>query len=280
MLKQRIITAAILLPVVMASILWLPNSYFALFFAVIASIGSWEWAKFMRIGSVALPMALRILYVALVSLFILVCWNYVIDVPKYNQTVLAITVAWWALAFVLVIIFPGAAWFRKNIVMSGLVGLIVLVPTWLAIVSLRNNHIAGIELLLYLLVIIVIADTGAYFGGKKWGKNKLAPKVSPGKSWEGVVSGMVCVSLVAMVYTLALDVQQFSWTEVWFFVGVSLVTAVFSVVGDLTESLYKREAGLKDSGSILPGHGGVLDRIDSLTAASPVFLFCLSQFYF
>ena len=280
MLKLRIITASILLPLVLAGILWLPDIYFAIFVAIFACVGSWEWTRFMCSSESAQVSALRWLYVSLVALVLLLSWFYVLGNVSLTGLVLNVAVAWWVVAIILIIVFPGAAWFRKNLVIKGVTGILVLVPAWVAQVSLRNDHIAGVELLLYLLILIAAADTGAYFGGRQWGKHKLAHKVSPGKTWEGVASGMVCVSVVALIYCYSLDLQLQGWANVWVFVGISLATAIFSIAGDLTESLYKREAGLKDSGKILPGHGGVLDRIDSLTAAAPVFLFCLGRFYF
>jgi phosphatidate cytidylyltransferase len=273
-LKQRLITAAILLPLVIAGIVWLPDMVFALFFAVFAIIGSWEWTKFMRVSSVAL----RLLYVAFVSLIILGCWFYVVVDPKYSEVILSVAVTWWILAFLLVVVYPKGSWFRKNSVITGSVGVVVLVPTWLAIVSLRNEHSNGVEMLLYLLALIAVADSGAYFGGRKWGKNKLAPQVSPGKSWEGVASGLICVAVIAILFSYLAEFQNSDWANTALFIGISLVTAIFSVLGDLAESFYKREVGLKDSGSILPGHGGVLDRIDSITAAAPIFLACLGWF--
>jgi len=225
-------------------------------------------------------VALRWLYVSLVAIVLILSWVFVIGNPQFTGIVLNIAIAWWLLAIVLIVVFPGGAWFRKNLVFKSMAGILVLVPACVAQVSLRNDHVAGIELLLYLLVLIAVADTGAYFGGKKFGKHKLAPKVSPGKTWEGVASGMFCVSIVSLIYCYSLGLHYQGWDNVLVFIGISLVAAVFSIAGDLTESLYKREAGLKDSGTILPGHGGVLDRIDSLTAAAPVFLACLGWFYF
>ena len=280
MLKLRIITASILLPLVISGILWLPDLYFAIFVAIFAAVGSWEWTRFMCASNAARVMALRWCYVSVVVTALLLSWFYVLGNPGLTGLVLNVAVAWWVAAIVLIIVFPGAAWFRKNLLIKSVTGMLILVPAWIAQVSLRNDHVAGVELLLYLLVLIAAADTGAYFGGRQWGKHKLAPRVSPGKTWEGVVSGLVAVSIVALVYCYLLDLQQQGWANVGVFVGISLVAAVFSIAGDLTESLYKREAGLKDSGNILPGHGGVLDRIDSLTAAAPIFLVCLGWFYF
>lgn len=279
MLKQRIITASILLPVVVASVLWLPDAYFALFFGVFACIGSWEWTRFICSNKGTQATVLRFVYVALFAGLLFICWHYVISNNELTGMVLNVSVAWWLFAVVLVILYPTAAGLTKNFIVTSSVGLLILLSTWTAIVALRNNHVAGIELLLYLMILIAVADTGAYFGGKKWGKRKLAPEVSPGKSWEGVISGLACVSIVAVAYAWLIDLHQQEWSQVMIFIGISLIAAIFSVVGDLTESLFKREAGLKDSGTILPGHGGILDRIDSLTAASPLFLACLNWFY-
>lgn len=280
MLKQRIITALILLPLVIGSVLWLPNLHFALFFGLFALIGSWEWTKFICSAQNVKATVLRFVYVAIVAVLLFVSWLYIIGNEEKTEIMLTTAIIWWLFATVLIIMFPKCDRFRKNFLFTSVVGMLVLVTTWTAIVSLRNNHVAGIELLLYLMILIAVADTGAYFGGRRWGKRKLAPKVSPGKSWEGVIAGLICVSVVAFVYSFSLGIHQQSWSDVFLFITISLVAAIFSVVGDLTESLYKREAGIKDSGKILPGHGGVLDRIDSLTAAAPVFLACLGWFYY
>jgi phosphatidate cytidylyltransferase len=122
---------------------------------------------------------------------------------------------------------------------------------------------------LFLLLLVVAADVGAYFAGRQFGRHKLAPKVSPGKTWEGVLGGIAAAALMAIVGTAWFEV------DVAAFIGVCAVVVIASIVGDLTESLFKRHAGLKDSGTILPGHGGVLDRVDSVTAAAPIFLLCM-----
>ena len=279
MLKQRIITALILVPLVVAGVLWLPDNYFALFFGAFALVGSWEWTKFSCANQGTQATLLRLVYVALVAGSLFFSWHYVIVDEQLISVVLMVALVWWVLAIVQVITFPASAALHKNLIVNSAIGMLVITTTWIAIVSLRNNQLAGREMLLYLMILIAVADTGAYFGGRKWGKRKLAPKVSPGKSWEGVISGLLCVVAVALTYAILLRLPEQSWSAVALFIAISLVTAMFSIVGDLTESIFKREAGLKDSGNILPGHGGILDRIDSLTAAAPVFLACLTWFY-
>jgi phosphatidate cytidylyltransferase len=146
------------------------------------------------------------------------------------------------------------------------VGFLVLVPAGLGLVHLVRLLPDGRLLLLYLLVLIAAADVGAYFGGRAFGRRKLAPHVSPGKTWEGFAAGMLASIIIAALGAALFD-QPF-----WPWLALCLLVAVVSVIGDLTESMFKRHVGLKDSGTLLPGHGGVLDRIDSLTAAAPTFL--------
>ena len=279
MLKQRIITASILLPLVVGSILWLPDLYFAIFFGLFALVGAWEWTRFVCASKESKATLLRLVYVAMVFGVLAFVWTVMSQNPLWIEWLLYAAVGWWVLATILVLIFPAAGWFRKNLIITSAVGMLVLITTWTAIVSIRSYHVGGVEMLLYVLILIAVADTGAYFGGRKWGKRKLAPKVSPGKSWEGVITGLVCVAIVAASYSYMLGLHEQGLSHLLLFVGISLVTALFSIVGDLTESLYKREAGIKDSGKILPGHGGVLDRMDSVTAATPVFAACLGWFY-
>jgi phosphatidate cytidylyltransferase len=142
---------------------------------------------------------------------------------------------------------------------------------WSWCLALARLHAHGPQLLLFLFLLVVAADVGAYFAGRRFGRNKLAPRVSPGKTWEGVLGGFVAAALLAAfgVWWFAVDAPRF--------LGLCMIVVVASIIGDLTESLFKRHAGLKDSGTLLPGHGGLLDRVDSVTAAAPVFLVGLER---
>jgi phosphatidate cytidylyltransferase len=154
------------------------------------------------------------------------------------------------------------------------VGFLVLVPTWAAMVYIRELT-QGPWLIVYMFLLVWGADTGAYFAGKRFGKRKLLPRVSPAKSWAGVGGASVTVLLVTMTAQQHLHFSQNLSFGIYI---LALVLLFVSVVGDLTESMFKRQCGIKDSGSILPGHGGIMDRIDSLTAAAPVFALCLIFF--
>lgn len=260
MLKYRIITAVILIPIVLALLFYLPAPYFCLLAGVIFLGGAWEWSNLMQLTS----LFHRYIYLAIVAL-IFVSVTFV-SIPL----LLLVGFLWWLLALVLVVIYPRAsACWSKGLIWRGLMGLFVLVPSWAALCYIRSQN-DGIFAILFLFILIWGADSAAYFVGRKWGNKKLAPLVSPGKSIEGVMGALVFTTILALV-TLWIGKVSFN---VWpWAVLLSLTTAVFSIVGDLTESMLKRQAGLKDSGKLLPGHGGLLDRIDSLTAAAPVFAF-------
>jgi phosphatidate cytidylyltransferase len=162
----------------------------------------------------------------------------------------------------------GSNYWAKSTLMRGIIGVFVLVPCWLALNYIRNQS-DGIYALLFLLILIWGADTTAYFVGKKFGRTKLAPQVSPGKTVVGLYAALICTFIIACIALLICQIPLRFW-----FGGIliSLITVFFSIIGDLTESMLKRAAKLKDSGQILPGHGGLLDRIDSLTAAAPIFV--------
>ena len=185
------------------------------------------------------------------------------------QPFLGLACLWWSLALLWVKGYPGSAVFWRTKAMRNLMGLLVLAPAWMAAVYLVSLPRGG-GLIVVMVLVVAAADIGAYFSGRAWGKHKLAEVVSPKKTWEGFWGGMVASSLLALLLWSQLPKQQahISLTEV---LVVVLVTALVSVVGDLTVSMVKREAGVKDSGSLLPGHGGVLDRLDSLCGAAPVF---------
>ena len=265
MLKQRLLTAAILIPFVISGILALSTPYFALMFAVFILLASWEWGGVMKLSG----SSKRGTYAVIVGLSMAIIWLFVSRESGDWLALPVVSLFWWLLALVWVLTYPKSTSRWSSSWLLFLIGFLVLVPAWSALVMLHEHSEHGPYLVLYLLTLISIADTSAYFGGRQWGKHKLAPDVSPGKTWEGVVSALVVSTLFALV---AANLFAFPGNQWLAFAVLSLVTVCFSILGDLTESMFKRHAGLKDSGTILPGHGGVLDRIDGVTAAAPVFV--------
>ena len=255
MLKQRIITALLIgLPVV-AMLFWLPRLYAGGLFTLVVLLGAWEWSALARLQrGIA-----RGLFLLLICAGMALSWYY-LRADAALQILLSATLLWWLMALLWIIFKPAfmSQW------LAVLAGLLVLVPAWLAIVLLQLQ--LGPKWVLFLFLMVVSADVGGFLFGRRLGRTKLAPRVSPGKTWEGVGGGLVLSMVVALIGSVVFPVPLVS------FLWLCLLTVVMSVIGDLTESLFKRSAGLKDSGSLLPGHGGVLDRIDSITAAAPVFL--------
>ena len=259
MLRQRVITALILAPFVIFVILWVPHPITTAVLALLVGAGAWEWSAFPGFTHASA----RLGYVAFIAACLGLAWYVGIDSVE-STLLLYAALAWWVLALVWIAFAPASV----NRATAAVAGLFALVPVWLALVRL---HAQGPQLMLFLLLLVVAADIGAYFAGRAFGKHKLAPRVSPGKTWEGVGGGLVAAALMA-----AFGVWWFSMDTVPF-MALCILVAIASVVGDLTESMFKRHAGLKDSGNLLPGHGGVLDRVDSVTAAAPVFLIGLER---
>ena len=266
-LKTRVLTALVLIALLLAALFYLPPGWVAVLFGVFIAAAAWEWIALSGVRS----SAGRAAYV----FFLLLCGSagvYGVNV----QTPLALpffaaAALWW--------LWSLADLIRHPVVTRGMFtaragrlagGALVLIPPWAAAVYLLTTDAKSPWMLLYLFVLVWVADTAAYFAGSSFGKTKLAPHISPGKTVEGVAGGVLGVVLLAwlcgtMIWRLE------SWALVrW--IGLAVATGLFSVVGDLTESKLKRIAGVKDSGSLIPGHGGVLDRIDALTAAMPVFV--------
>lgn len=265
MLSQRIMTAAILLPLLLALVCWGSTP---LVFGVLTAVGvviAWEWA-----GLTALRGgAARALYAAMVGGFLLAAWNSPQRDSHILPALLWLTALWWLAVPLLFGGFPENLQ-RKPIptLAMAALGTLLVVTTILALVTLHGMD-NGTARLLYVLFLVFAADTGAYFAGRRFGKRKLAPKISPGKSIEGAYGGLALCALWAVAGAIFIfDLHGVS--QVLGFVLLSLVVAVASIVGDLTESMFKRVAGVKDSGTILPGHGGMLDRVDSILAAVPV----------
>lgn len=259
MLKQRIITALVLLPIALGGFFLLDGGAFALFIAVVVTLGAWEWARLAGLG--AQPQ--RVAYAAGVAA--LLYGLYLL--PALAPLLLLAAVLWWGAATLLVLNYPDSSRYWGGLPGKLLIGLLILLPAWQGLVLLKQWPQAN-ALIIAVMVLVWGADIGAYFSGKTFGKRKLAPRVSPGKSWEGVYGGLAA----SLSITLVVGLQQ-GWSVsglVLALLGAAVVVLI-SVVGDLTESMFKRQSGIKDSSNLLPGHGGVLDRIDSLTAAIPVF---------
>ena len=221
---------------------------------VLILAGAYEWGGFV----VGATRATRLVFLALVAVTIS-CIVFLLPGAAVIDAILKIALAWWALALVWMFFFPTPV--PKGVVL--LCGLLVLVPAWAALDVLYVNNPT---LLLFALLIVWVADIGAYFVGKGFGRVKLAPKISPGKSWEGVLGGLTAVTLLAWLGAGYLD------SNVRVLVPLCVAVGMISVVGDLTVSMFKRNADVKDSGTLFPGHGGVMDRIDSISAAVPLFV--------
>jgi len=255
MLLARIITAVVFAAAITGAILFAPSSVAAAVLAVLWLAGVWEWAAFAK-----LPAAGRIGYTVLFAVSMAAAWPWLGD--QGLLVVLATALVWWFFAFVLVVRYPRS--FSSAFV--ALAGILVLLPSWALLVRLHREGVLGAELAFTLLLIVWAADVGAFFFGRWLGRTKLAPAVSPGKTWEGVTGGLLAAGLAAGAAAAWLELPASR------LVVLGVATALISVLGDLTQSMFKRNVGLKDSGRLLPGHGGVLDRIDSLTAAVPAFV--------
>ena len=286
MLKQRIITALILAPAAIAAIFYLPLMYFAALLVVIIGIGAWEWGPLMGFDTTARRIGFVITNIMLIAGIWAVIspdklWINAEELHSYALILLWLAVAWWVFSAFLMFSYPKASGFWSNHrSVRGMFGWLTLVPTWLAFMVIRTNDYQvdtyhGAQLLMFLFLMVWSADVGAYFVGKALGKNKLMPNVSPGKTFEGFLGGVVfaCVLVTITAFQLAWDKDQIITALL-----VTILITTVSVLGDLNESMFKRQAGVKDSGSILPGHGGILDRIDSLTATAPIYALCYVTF--
>lgn len=248
----------------------------------IIAIGAWEWARFMGLTDVTQ----RLLYVVVtIGLISCLWWLFPVDKTWLTHTgiqseitsLLWLGIVWWAFAAFLMFSYPKSSdiW-AKNKFLIAIFGWLTLIPTWLAFMVLRLNNYSldefqGAQLLMYLFMLVWSADIGAYFAGKALGKHKLMPNVSPGKTIEGFIGGVVFAAILTLIVGTSLNWSNEQYVNALL---VTLLITTVSVLGDLTESMFKRQAGVKDSGKILPGHGGVMDRIDSLTATAPVFTLC------
>ena len=258
MLKQRILTAIVALAILTLVVFALPPVVARIAIAAVFVIGAWEWGGFLyRTGRLG-----QLVYVTFVAALMAATWVNAGD-PVWLDTLLRVGLAWWMLALVWLLFFPTPI----PVSINWICGALVLVPAWAAMDHLYTQYPS--KLLFFYLFIVWATDIGAYFVGKRFGRVKLAPAISPGKTWEGVLGGLAAVALLVTAASSIIG-----W-ELTVLIPFCLAVAMLSIIGDLTVSMFKRTAGVKDSGSLFPGHGGVLDRIDSVTAASPLYVYCL-----
>jgi phosphatidate cytidylyltransferase len=253
-LRKRIVTAVVLAVVLVVVLLLLPPIATVALVTVLVLAGAWEWSAFLRA-----PMPARFFYVLAIIVLLGLSWRLSAEANGTSR-VMAVAAVWWLAALAWIIFAPTrvAPW------SAALAGALALVPAWLALVRLRLDLDHGALWTLFALVLVWVADIGAFFFGRRYGSVRLAPRVSPGKTWEGVLGGMALSAPVAILGGYWFDLPLMT------FLLLCLAVVAFSIVGDLTESMLKRFAGVKDSGTLFPGHGGVMDRIDSVTGAAPV----------
>lgn len=265
-MKQRILTALLLLPLAVAAVLWLPTGGFMAMIAAILLLGMWEWSRLTGFSKPHQRALVLVVHAAAMALLARWAW------PDGFPTVAALGVLWWMLASVwLTQVQWGQAANRGNALLKMCAGLLMSVPAWAGAALLHGDGELGPRWLLYALCLVWAADSFAYFVGSRIGGRKLAPTISPGKTWAGFFGGIGGVLLAALA---AIPLLGLDYSYAGPMLLLALITGVASVVGDLFESLIKRHSGAKDSGNLIPGHGGVMDRIDSLLAALPVFALC------
>lgn len=285
MLKQRILTAVVLVPVALYGVFMLPLWGFSLFIQAVLMMGAWEWSPLMGVRRTSA----RIAYTAFIGGLIgvlswLAPYQHLWEGGELSRIVyytIAVGGVWWVIALAMVVNYPSSRrmWSRTRAIV-GVFGTLIFVPTWAALVTVRSidideSRFFGGWVVLFILLLVWAADVGAYFAGVRYGRNKMMPAVSPGKTMEGLCGGLTLAFVVMMVVAHWTKIPADQFTGYYL---TGLFTVVASVFGDLSESMFKRSAGVKDSGSILPGHGGILDRIDSLTAAVPIFTLAYLEF--
>ena len=259
MLKVRVLTAALFGGLLVSAMFLLPTRPMVFIYGLICSVGAWEWSGFGALRSIVARASYTLAIVAL-----MIAGFMLSAATQFLQEMLALACLWWAAAFLWLSIAPQ----RQVSALTLGCGAIVLVPAFVALAHLQASErgaIRGAELVLWLVLLVCSADIGAFFAGSRFGRHKLAPRVSPGKTWEGVFGGLAAVALVSYIGALRLALP----VRISVLLGCGV--GIFSIIGDLTESMFKRAAGLKDSGVILPGHGGLLDQIDSVVAAAPLY---------
>jgi phosphatidate cytidylyltransferase len=259
MLRTRILTAAVLAVILLAGLFLLPPAWAVPAFGAVFTLGAWEWSGFGALRGIASRTA----YAAGFAVASLAAWRWS-AAPAHLTLLLGAACVWWTIALLWLSLVPP----RPHPLLALFCGLPVLLPAFVALARLQvatPSFAHGPQIVLWLILMTIAADVGAYFAGRRFGRRKLAPRVSPGKTLEGALGGLAMVAIIAGCGAAYFGLPPLAM------VAFGCAVGIFSIIGDLTESMFKRAAGLKDSGTLLPGHGGLLDRIDSVTAAAPLF---------
>lgn len=278
MLKQRISTAVII-SIVFTAVLFFFNADAILFFsAIVILCAGWEWGN---LAGLQFPY-IKLLYCSFI-LVIIASLSFLMGADRSPPTligtgksILECLIPWWVLAICWINSYPKGAIFWRNSLVKGIIGLLILIPVWLSLsILISLDH--GKLLIAGVIIIVALSDIGAYFVGKRFGKHKLSKNVSPNKTWEGFLGAIIVNTIFVTFIGFFLKTNLMNIMILFLLV---MITVLSSVIGDLLISMFKRHRGIKDSGNILPGHGGILDRIDGHTMALPIFtlVFIYSNF--
>ena len=264
-LPRRAATAVVAIPVAVITVLALPTEGVALVLAIVMVAASVEWARIttpQRVAVYGFPLA--------VAVSVLLLWLAALQWLGWLRVLCAMSLAWWCVALLWVVRFEQGRDLEAldRAITRGIVGWMIIVPAWAGLVYVHASGEDGPSRVLFILLVVWAADIGAYFAGRRFGVRRLAALTSPGKSVEGVAGGIAAVGMLGIAAGLWLNLPVML---VGMLTLLCVAAGALSVLGDLMESLVKRRSGVKDSGNVLPGHGGILDRIDSLTAATPAF---------
>jgi phosphatidate cytidylyltransferase len=262
-IRQRVASAVVIAVLLISAVLWLPPWWSAGVLSLVLATAAWEWSGFLGASR-----ALQRLAFLLVTALACLAWWQLTASPLGLRQALWLALLFWTAMLLWVFRLPQHAG-RVSVFIAGVLALSL---AWVALVRMRVDWHYGHYAVLYALLIVWLADSGAYFSGRAWGVRKLAPRVSPGKTWAGFWGGLLACALLGVGGAL------YAGQPVMLLVLLTVTVGVYSVVGDLLESLCKRFAGLKDSGTLIPGHGGVLDRFDSLLAAAPCLMLGIELF--
>lgn len=270
-LNFRFISSIILIPLIIY-IIFLPSiDTFGYFIILISTLAFWEWTQFISLKKNISKITISFSF----GILLLIIQNLFQNIKKYKEKIfyiLHISIIWWIFAIILVLTFPKSSkiW-CKSLILKTIFGILTILPFYCSVFFLKkinyHQNNTGKTLLLYVIMLVWSTDIGSYFSGYFFGKKKLAKKLSPKKTIEGVIGGFILSIIFYFLFTFVFKIITFS-KKILFY---SIIVIIMSIFGDLTESMFKRQSKINNSGNLIPGHGGILDRIDSLTAAIPIF---------